>query len=138
SAECAARASPTTPRSSRRTRRARRWRSGRRTDLRSSQDDPWRCSSGSGFRYEARVYDGAVAGERRGLDDLVVPVDVERLGLLVDEDLEEGEEIARVEARRGGGEPARHVVVADDLHAVDLGDTARLAALPVAAALDRA
>ena len=66
--------------------------------------------------------DGPVAGERRGFDDLVVPVDVERLGLLVDEDLEEREEIAPIEARLRGGETTRHVVVADDLEAVDVGD----------------
>jgi hypothetical protein len=43
--------------------------------------------------------DGAVAGERGRLDDLVIPVDGDRLGLLVDQDLEEGIEIAGIEAR---------------------------------------
>ena len=49
------------------------------------------------FRLEARMHDGAVAGERRRLDDIVVPIDRQRLGLLVDQDFEEGVEILGVE-----------------------------------------
>src|SRR5580704_13098173 len=37
------------------------------------------------LRLEIRMYDSAVAGERRRLDDVVVPVDRKRLGLLVDQ-----------------------------------------------------
>ena len=49
---------------------------------------------------EGWMNDHAVAGEARRLDELVVPVDRERLRRLVDERLGEGVKIARVE--RGG------------------------------------
>ena len=44
------------------------------------------------------MHDGAVFGQRGRLDDLVVPVDRERLRLLVDQDVEEVEQVL---ARRG-------------------------------------
>src|SRR5947209_6256627 len=91
-------------------------------------------SSSCGFRLKARMHDGAVAGQRRRLDDLVLPIDRERLAALVDEDLEEGVEILGIEARGGGGEPARHVAMAGDLHAVDVDHLARLRQLAIAAA----
>src|SRR5690242_2920759 len=94
-------------------------------------------SSSRGFGLKARMHDGAVAGQRRRLDDLVVPIDRQRFRALVDEDLEEGIEILGIEARGGGGEPARHVAVADDLHAAGVDDLARLRQLAIAAALDR-
>ena len=49
------------------------------------------------------------------------------LGLLVDQRLDEGVEVARVEAGGGGGEAARHVEVADDLDAVVVHHLAGLA-----------
>ena len=81
----------------------------------SSGDDQAAIAAGS------RVHDRAVAGQQRRLDELVVPVDRERLVVLVDQGLDEGVEVARVERRGGGGEAARHVEMADDLHAV-VGD----------------
>src|SRR5205823_7409059 len=98
---------------------------------------PYRFSSSRGFGLEARMHDGAVPGQRRRLDDLVVPIDRERFARLVDEDLEEGVEILGIEARSGGGEPARHVAMADDFHAADLGHLAYFRQLAIAAALDR-
>ena len=50
---------------------------------------PW--SGRGGLRLEARMHDGAVFGQRGRLDDLVVPVDGERLLFLVDQDIEEVE-----------------------------------------------
>ena len=65
---------------------------------------------------------GAVAGERRRLDDLVVPFDREHLGGLVDQDFEEGIKILGVEARGGRRQPPRHIEMTDDLDAADLDD----------------
>ena len=81
--------------------------------------------------------DGAVAGQAGRLDEFVVPFHGERLRLLVDERLDEGVEVARVEARGGRGEAARHVEVADDLDAVVVDHLAGLGDLDIAAALDR-
>src|SRR4029453_3653245 len=78
------------------------------------------------LRREARMHDGAVARQHGRLDDLVVPFDGELLLLLVDERLEEIVEVLGVEARRGGGDAARHVEVADDLDAIDVRHLARL------------
>src|SRR5271166_554070 len=89
------------------------------------------------FRLEVRMNDGAVAGERGRLDDVVVPVDRERLRLLVDQEFEERVEVLGVKARGGGGQAARHVAVTDDPHAADVGHRVRLDAFHIAAALDR-
>ena len=59
------------------------------------------------------------------------------LAALVDQDFEKGVEVLGVEARGGGGEPARHVEVTDDLDAVHRHDLAALGAFDIAAALDR-
>src|SRR5215468_2580834 len=50
---------------------------------------PSRCALGG----KARMNHGAIAGERGGLDDLVVPFDGERLLLLIHQDFEEGVEV---------------------------------------------
>src|SRR5215475_11848147 len=89
------------------------------------------------FRREARMNHGAVAGERRRLHDLVVPLDRQRLLFLVHQDLEKGEQVLGVEARRRGGDAARDVEVADDLDTVGGDDLAALGAFDIAAALDR-
>ena len=44
------------------------------------------------------MHDGAILGQCGRLDDLVVPVDRERLGLLVDENVEEIIEVLGVKA----------------------------------------
>src|ERR1700722_12739645 len=77
--------------------------------------------SDGGFRQEVRMDHGAVAGENGRLDDGVVEVHRECLGLLVDQDFQECIEVPGIEARSGGGEPAG-IAVADDLDAVDLGE----------------
>src|ERR1700731_4210349 len=67
-----------------------------------------RNSSRSTFGREARVGDGAVAGQGGGLDDFVVPLHGQCLCLLVHQDFEERIEILGVEARgrgRGAGPP---------------------------------
>src|SRR5215471_17472671 len=56
---------------------------------------------------------GAVAGERRRLHDLVVPLDRERFRVLVHQNFEEGEKVLGVEARSGRGDPGRHVAMAE-------------------------
>ena len=60
----------------------------------------------------------AVARERRGLDDLVVPVDGEFLVFLVDQDFKEGQQVLGIERRGRGREPSRDIGEADDLDAV--------------------
>jgi hypothetical protein len=52
----------------------------------------------TGLGLEIRMDHGAVAGERRRLDDFVVPFDRHRLGALVDQGFQEGVEILGVEA----------------------------------------
>src|SRR6185295_8052695 len=88
-------------------------------------------------RLEARVHYGAVLGERGRLDDLVVPGNGKLLLLLVDQDIEEGDEVLGVEARGRRREAPRDIRVADDRDAIDMRDFARLHALDIAAALDR-
>ena len=79
----------------------------------------------------------AAVGQHRRLDQFVVAVDRQRLGLLVDQRLEEGEEVLGVEQRGRSGDPARHVEMADDLDVVCRGDDlAGDGALDIAAALD--
>src|ERR1019366_154145 len=135
SAACAAPASPTTPRNSRRIRRARKSTAGIRRDRRPERYVPWRRSLC--FRLEVRMNDGAVPGQRRGLDQFVVPLHVKRLGRFVDQGLDEGKQVARVKDRGRGSDTGGDVGIADDLDAADIGDFAGLGALDVAAALDR-
>src|SRR5580704_3882827 len=71
-----------------------------------------------GLRLEIRMHDGAVAGQRCRLDDVIVPVDRKRLGLLVDQNFQKRVEVLGIEVRCRGGEPARHVAIADDFDAV--------------------
>ena len=72
------------------------------------------------------MHDLAVLGHQRALHDLVVGVDLQRLGLLVDHGREEVQQVAR--EQRGGivGELGRQVGRADDLDAVLLDDLAEL------------
>ena len=81
--------------------------------------------------------DGAVLGQRGGLDQFVVPLHRKRLGRFVDQRLDEGKQIARIQARGRGGDAARDIGKADDLDAADIGDFAGPGALDIAAALDR-
>src|SRR5665213_4037493 len=55
-----------------------------------------------GLRLEVRMNHGAVFGQRGGLDQFVVPFHRERLGRFVDQGLDEGKQVARIEARGGG------------------------------------
>ncbi len=81
--------------------------------------------------------DGAVLGQRGGLDQIVVPVDRKRLGRFVDQGLDERQQVTRVEAGSRGGDAAGEIGDADDPDAVDIGRLAALDALDIAAALDR-
>ena len=83
------------------------------------------------------MHDRAVAGERGGLDQFVVPVDRELFLFLVDHRLDEGKQILGVERGRRRRDAARHVEIADDLDAADFGDLAGPGAFDIAAALDR-
>src|ERR1700732_139723 len=58
--------------------------------------------------------DGAVFCQCGGLDQFVVPLHRERLGRFVDQRLDEGKQIARIEARRGGRDAAPAVGEAAD------------------------
>src|SRR5690606_15649402 len=60
---------------------------------------PLRALISSSLRLQAWMHDLATLGDQRALDDLVLPVDLEGLLLLVDHELEEGQEVLRVEAR---------------------------------------
>src|SRR5262249_60944813 len=86
---------------------------------------------------KAWMNDGAVARERRRLHDLVVPLDRERLRVLVHQNFEEGEKDLGVQARSGRGDAAWHVAMTDDLDAARFHHFARLGELAIAAALDR-
>jgi hypothetical protein len=83
------------------------------------------------------MHDRAVARQRGGFHDVVVPIDRKRLGFLVDQYVEEREQILRIQARRRGCEPARNVAVADNLGAAGFGHRVSLDAFDIAAALDR-
>src|SRR5690606_19943603 len=113
SAACAAPASPTRPRNSRRTPPARKSTAGTRTDRRHrarspSWQDSFPCLSLAARRlarsgvlsrasgHEIRMHHQAVAGERGGLDDLVVPINGDGLVGFVDQDFEEGQKIPGV------------------------------------------
>src|ERR1700739_4406732 len=85
---------------------------------------------------ETRLHDRAVAGERSGFDNFVVPIDGQCLALLVDQELQESKDVLGIETRSRGGEPTRDVAVADDLDAVDLGHPVGVAALDIAPPLD--
>src|ERR1700728_1545411 len=126
SAAYAAPASPTTPRNSRRTRRARKSTAGTRRDRRPARDAPWLLLL---FRLEVRVDDSAVFRQCGCFHQLIVPVHDEGLVVLVDHGLDEGEQVASIEARGRGRDAARDIGVADDLDAIDLGDFARPGAL---------
>src|SRR5581483_3548808 len=47
---------------------------------------------------ELLVHDRAAGGQQRGFDDLVGAVELQLLGLLVDQRRQEGEQVARIEA----------------------------------------
>src|SRR5262244_1177905 len=100
------------------------WRSESRVRL--IGNSPWR---------ERRMDDLAVARQRRRLDDLVVPIDLQCLGLLVDERRQEREQVAGVERARIDGDAARQVEQADDADAVLDHDLAGLRKRAVAALL---
>src|SRR5215470_12578290 len=82
------------------------------------------------------MHDRAVAGERGGFDDLVVPVNGQRFTLFVDQELDESKDVLGVEARGCRGEPTRDVTIADDLDTVDLGHRIGTYALNIAAPFD--
>src|SRR5262245_61242802 len=82
-----------------------------------------------------RINDGAVAGNQRALDELVVPVNGERLLLLIDQRLDKGLQVAGIEARGIDRYRARQIELAKNAHAVVLGDLAWLRELSIAAAL---
>src|SRR5205823_4167090 len=84
-----------------------------------------------------RMYDRAVAGERGGFDDFVVPIHRHRFTLFVDQKLKESKNVLGVEARCRCRKPARDVAIADDLDAIDLGHRVGAHALDIAAAFDR-
>src|ERR1700691_3661517 len=54
-------------------------------------------SSSRALGLEVRVHDRAIAGQRGRLDDIVIPVDRERLGFFVDQHVKEREKIFGVE-----------------------------------------
>src|SRR3569832_332899 len=59
----------------------------------------WRSSSCCLGR-KVRMHDLAALGDERAFDQIVVPIDRQRLFLLVDHRIQEGQEIARVETGR--------------------------------------
>src|SRR6516225_8725179 len=85
---------------------------------------------------ETRMHHRAVAGERGGFDDFVVPVDRQCFALFVDQEFQESKDVFGVEARCSRGEPSWDIAITDDLDAVDLGHRVSDYALDIAAALD--
>src|SRR5579871_5161270 len=86
---------------------------------------------------EARMDDGAVAGQGGRLYDFVVPFHRQRLGGFVDQNFQEGHEVLGVKGRSGGRDAARDIEMADDLDAARLHHLAGLGEFAIAAALDR-
>src|SRR5690606_38668371 len=83
------------------------------------------------------VHDLPVASDERALDDLVVPIHLDRPFLLVDHQLEESIQIAGIKARGVDGHLAGEIERAGNPDAIHLDDLARLRQLAVAAALGR-
>src|SRR5260221_425181 len=79
------------------------------------------------------VHQAAAGGQQGRLDDLVGPVELQLLGLLVDQRRQEGQQVAGVEAARIRRDPARHVGMGDQLHAVLDDDLAMHGQLAIAA-----
>ena len=79
----------------------------------------------------------AAMGQNGGLDQFVVEIDLDCLGILVDQGLDEGEEVLGVKLRGGRGNAAGDIQVADDLDAVHFGNLAGNRAFDIAAALHR-
>src|SRR5260370_35309640 len=67
---------------------------------------------------QRRMHDLAVLGDQRALHHLVVEVDLQRLGLLVDHGRDEVQEMPREQRRASGRQLGRQVGGTDDLHAV--------------------
>src|ERR1700679_1195097 len=57
---------------------------------------------------ELRVHHGTTGGQQGRLDDLVGAIELELLGLLVDQRRQEGEQVGGIEAVGVGGDRARH------------------------------
>src|SRR6266851_1548802 len=79
----------------------------------------------------------AVARQRGRRDDFIIPIHSERLFLLVHQDLEKGEKVSGIEARRGRGDAAGNVEMTDDLDVVDGHNLTGSGELAIATALDR-
>jgi hypothetical protein len=82
------------------------------------------------------VHDLAIARHQGAGDDLVLGVDLHRLGLLVDQQAHEAQDIACKEIACALGQPPRHVGMANDRYAVLLHNTVVLGELAVAALFD--
>src|SRR5690349_4599116 len=67
---------------------------------------------------KAGVDHGAATGQRHALHDVILGRQLRRPGLLVPEGGQEGQQVARVERRGGGGNARRPIVPAQDLHPV--------------------
>ncbi len=81
--------------------------------------------------------DPAVAGQRGAGDDLIRPVDLQRLRLLVDEQRQERRQIAGIQGRGVDRDPARHIPRPDDLDALVLDHLPRLRQRAIAPLLHR-
>src|SRR5690349_18813225 len=91
----------------------------------------------SPLRLEVRMDYLAVAGQRHAFDDLILPVDLEPLGFLVDEERQEIQQVPGIERARIGGQAARHVGMPDELHAVLLDHLADFRERAIPALLHR-
>ena len=82
------------------------------------------------------MHHGAAVGDDGGLEDLLLQVD--RQGVVLDHQPQEGDQVAGVEGAGVRGDAAGHVAPADDLHPIGRGhDLVRPGALDIAACLDR-
>jgi len=65
--------------------------------------------------------DLAVPRQRGGFDDLILPIDFERLGLRIDQRRHKIKDVLGVQGRRIRREPAGDVRMTDDLDPIDIG-----------------
>src|SRR5215470_11523236 len=83
---------------------------------------------------QAGMDDLAVTGHQRALDELIVPVHLQRLFLLVDHGLEERQQVLGVEARCIDRDFAGEIERPGDRHTLVLNDLIGLGELAIAAA----
>ncbi len=80
------------------------------------------------------MHDFALVGQKCCLYQLFLRIKPEKLCFLIDQRFKECIKIARIKLRSRSGNPARHIEMADDLHAIHFSDLASNSTFNIAAA----